>query len=117
MAIMELKSAEDYSYVTQTATGAVVAGTPTNVEECAGFPIIDGVSGDDLIYVTRASRVTALKATGAIAAGDKLYYDLSATVVTTTATDNVAVGYAVEAAASADASVLMDFNGLGVTLS
>jgi predicted RecA/RadA family phage recombinase len=52
------------------------------------------------------------KASGAIDQGAAVYWDDSAKVVTTTATDNTRIGAATEDAASAAATVRVRLNGV-----
>ena len=59
--------------------------------------------------------VWATKASGAVTVGQKIYQDNATKQATTTATSNVLVGYAVAAAASGDANVLIFMGGLPVT--
>ena len=51
------------------------------------------------------------KATGAVTAGAKLYWDNTAFNVTTTSTSNTLIGVAIRAAASGDATVRVRLNG------
>jgi predicted RecA/RadA family phage recombinase len=52
------------------------------------------------------------KATGAVTAGQKLYWDNTAFNVTTTATNNTLIGVATKAAASGDTTVRVRLNGM-----
>ncbi len=86
-------------------TAAVNAG---DVIVSAGNVLVavnDAEADEENIYVYRG-RVEFPKATGAIAAGTKLYWDESESEMTSTSTDNTAAGIAIEAQASADETVL-----------
>lgn len=54
---------------------------------------------------------TYAKAAGAISQGDALYYDAAADVLTTTATDNTAAGYAAADAVAGAETVNVALNG------
>jgi predicted RecA/RadA family phage recombinase len=120
MAIARTKEADlassDYEFITATAAAAKTAGTMETIEDVSGFPLVDVVSGDKYTLIIKASQVSGKKAVEAIDDGDKIYWDDSASVFTKVATDNALMGYAVEAAASADTHVLFNFNGKGVAI-
>lgn len=61
--------------------------------------------------IVRAACVLAEKVSGAVTQGQKLYWDAAEAKVTTESTGNDAIGWAREAAASGDATVLMRFDG------
>lgn len=115
--IFDLVSAEYTPGKAVTGSSTTLsAGDIVQVEETAGFTFEDVAVSSNYTFVIKADAVRALKAAEAISAGDKIYYDLSETVVTKVATDNVAIGYALEAAALGDDNVLMNFDGRGITL-
>lgn len=117
--IFDLRS-DDYQAITATTDGSTThsAGDAVEVEEVSGFTLADVAVSSDFTLVVRASQVRAMKAAETIAAGDKLFWDDGNSVVTKTDGGSYPVlGYAVEAAASGDATVLMNFDGRGVALS
>ncbi|MEM8599291.1 MAG: DUF2190 family protein [Bacteroidota bacterium] len=88
----------------------------------AGVAFGDTASGDEGLFIIKTDGKDILmpKATGAINRNQKVYVDADGNpvsgvagsgAVTATATDNIAVGYAVEAAASGDAEVLVHLTG------
>lgn len=85
------------------AGDVVVFGTKIGV---AGCDIAPGAVGS--IHVEGVFAFA--KATGAITAGAAVYWDATNAKITTTSTDNTPAGYAVAAAASADATVLVKIN-------
>lgn len=72
--------------------------------ELAGIAQTDGLSGAT-IAVLMEGVVTYAKATGAVTQGQKLYYVAANNNLSTTASGNTFVGYAVAAALSGDAEV------------
>lgn len=85
------------------AGDVVVFGTKIGV---AGCDIVPGAVGS--IHVEGVFAFE--KATGAITAGAAVYWDATNGKITTTSTDNTLAGFAVAAAASGDATVLVKIN-------
>ncbi|NDC54956.1 MAG: DUF2190 family protein [Planctomycetia bacterium] len=77
--------------VVMGTTGIGIADRPIAANEKGGL-VVEGV-------------IEEVKATGAITRFAKVYWDATAKKITTTATNNVLAGYAVEAAADGDAVV------------
>ena len=77
--------------VVMGTTGIGIADRPIAANEKGGL-VVEGV-------------IEIAKASGAITRFAKVYWDATASNVTTTATNNTLAGYAVEAAASGDATV------------
>jgi len=75
-----------------------------------------GIAGCDIeIGATGSMHVVGvyefpLAASTAVTAGAAVYWDATNGVITTTSTDNTIAGYAVKAAASGDATVLVKIN-------
>ena len=115
--IFDLRSAE-YNEIQADTDGSTThsAGDIVQVEESAGFVLTDVAISTKFAAIIRANKVRALKAAEAIDAGDDIYYDLSAKVVTKVSTSNVLIGVALEDAALGDASLLMSFDGRTKTL-
>lgn len=87
-----------------TATADVTPGTAILMSDVLGVAINGGTTGDKIsVRVTGVFEIA--KATGAVSQGDKLYWDATNKVLTTTATSNTWVGWAYKAALSADATV------------
>jgi hypothetical protein len=108
---------DDYTpAIITAAASALDAGELHQIEEAAGFPLEDVASGAKYAAVIKADQVRAIKAAEAIDAGDDVYYDLSATVVTKVSTANVLMGTCLQDAALGDADVLMTFDGRTKTL-
>ncbi len=110
---------KDYIPATCVAGGALAAGVNTQEADSAGFTLTDvAASGDKYTAILWAAAVRGLKvaASEVIVAGDKLYWDHSAKKVTATVGSlTVTIGYALEASANGDTTVLMSFDGLGKT--
>ena len=85
------------------AGDVVVFGTKIGV---AGCDIAPGAAGS--IHVEGVCAFE--KATGAITAGAAVYWDATNGKITTTSTNNTLAGFAVAAAASGDATVLVKIN-------
>lgn len=113
----DLRSAE-YNEIQAETDGSTThsAGDIVQIEESAGFVLTDVAVSTKFSAIIRANKVRALKAAEAIDAGDDIYYDLSAGVVTKVTTANVKVGVALEDAALADADCLISFDGRSITL-
>lgn len=87
------------------------AGAFGTVEDTYVFSLVDVPDGNSYAGVYYAEIVKAGKAAVAIAAGEKLYYDVSESVVTNVATDNLYCGVCVKSALAADSHVNMEFDG------
>jgi len=105
---MELVSS-DYKQMVAVAAADLSAGDWVNHVDCYGFPLADVDSGDSYTLVYEG-KVRVAKATGtAWTAGDAVYH--------VTANDNYALagdvfaGFVSEAAASADATGIIEFDG------
>ncbi|WP_316234972.1 MULTISPECIES: DUF2190 family protein [unclassified Bradyrhizobium] len=87
-----------------TLSASVTGGIATLVGAAMfGVPMIDGVSGDTVTLVREGVFSDQPKKAGeAWAVGDKLYWDNTAKNFTTTATNNLYVGIARDAALAAD---------------
>ena len=66
-----------------------------------------------VLLITKAAIVLGAKASGAVAIGDKIYFDESENNFTTTASGNVYFGRARKAALSADEEVEFSFDRTG----
>lgn len=100
-----------YKEVELTAGANLSGGDFATAGVIHGFTIVDVLSGAKCALITECEKVKAEKATGAIAEGAAVYWDSSEGNVTGTATDNTLIGYAIEAALSADTHVWMSFDG------
>ena len=94
------------------ATGATTAKVPFVQGGKAFIPLNSAAAGVAGEHVYQSEVSDAPKTTGeAWAVGQKLYWDATAGKFTTTATDNTLCGYALQAAAAADAvSPIFMFN-------
>jgi len=88
------------------------------LQDCVGFVLSDVAVSSKFAAVLVADRVSALKATEAMAAGQILYWDNSNSVVTVTDTTAglPTIGYVLEDAASGDNAVIMTFDGRNTDL-
>ncbi len=93
--------------------GGIVSGYPLLVGSLFGVAAYTAVAGDD-VEVALEGVYTLPKATGALAAGQKVYWDAANKVVTGTAGSNAAVGAAVVAAGSSAVSVRVRLDGKSV---
>ena len=86
--------------------------------DMVAFVLSDTAASTKFAAVFKADKVSALKATEAMVAGQKLYWDDTNSVVTVT--DTTAglpnIGYVLEDAASGDNAVYMYFDGRGLAL-
>lgn len=93
-----------------TATAAVSVGDIVSLNTRIGVAGNDIAAGE-----TGAVNVEGVfempKATGVVTLGAAVYWDATNKNITTTSTDNIPAGYAVAAAASADATVLVKLLG------
>ena len=119
MALTRTKEADlvsdDYEFVTHLAAGTIAAGEMLEANGVSGFAVADAVSGDLVTVVTRASQVRGMKAAVTFSAGQAVYWLDASSVFTTVVTQDI-IGYAVEAAATNDATGLINFNGLGKSI-
>lgn len=101
-----------YEQSKDTATAALSAGDVVLTSGGRhGFTLVDVAIDEDYAKITKCERVKAAKATGAITVDAPLYWDDTNKEVTTTSTDNTLIGFAAEAAESADTHVWMSFDG------
>lgn len=93
------------------AAAAIASGELVKVGEVVGVAAVDiPATETGSVNVTGVYEVP--KAAGAVAQGDKLYYDATAKNLTkTTTAPNVYAGYAYESAAAGDAVVLVKLVG------
>ena len=93
------------------AGAAVVKGEFDDYADLYGFYLADGAIGDEMAMVYQAEKVLVAKTAAlAIAAGDKVYFNVTTRLLTKTNTD-VLVGTCVAVAAAADSYALIDFDG------
>ena len=83
------------------AATTIAAGDVVIMGVLPGIAVTGGTTGD-MIAVEITGVFELAKATGAIAIGAKVYWDVSESNVTTTATDNTFIGNAYKAAVSGD---------------
>jgi predicted RecA/RadA family phage recombinase len=113
-------ASERYVDIQDTTDGSTThsKGALAAINNCVCFPLADVAVSSKFAAVLQADKVSALKKTETIAAGQKLYWDNAASKVT--AVDSTAglpnIGYALEDAASADNTVVMYFDGRGLAL-
>ena len=86
--------------------------------DCVCFALSDVAVSTKFTAVLIGNKVSALKAAEAMAAGQKLYWDDTNSVVTVTDTSAGLpnIGYVLEDAASGDTAVIMYFDGRGLAL-
>lgn len=100
--------------VTMTAPYAVTSGGGLKVGSLFGVANTSAASGAaveaDIVGVFRMSKVSAQ----AWAAGDKVYWDDAAKLMTTVTTGNLLIGVALEAAANPSSSGVVRLNGCAV---
>lgn len=108
----ELQSV-DYEAIQTTIAGSdVVAGEHATVGVLNGFYFTDAAIGEDATLITKAEQVKVVKTGSQVWAPGVAIYVIAATdVCTTTASGNVLVGFAHEAAASADVVGWISFDG------
>lgn len=102
----------DYESTQEVLSGTVSAGDEVQLNSGVyGFYLTDGVSGETVTVITKASRVRCSKqAALAIAVGEVVYYDTTNNEVDKTGT-NVLIGTCVEAALAADTTVVISWDG------
>lgn len=128
MAVFTLQS--DIALATKitadTPSGGVTQGSFQSYNSINGFALVTapqslttiGTAGtyestneQEYTLIVKADKVLALKVTGAITQGQKVYYDSGEAKVGTGATGSTACGWCVKDAASADTTVLIKFDG------
>lgn len=97
--------------VAMTAPYAVLSGGGAQVGSLFGVAQADAANGATVQLLTRGVVTIAKTSALAIAAGAKLYWDNANKVVTTTASTNLLVGVALEAAANPSATVVALLTG------
>lgn len=113
-------ASERYVDIQDTTDGSTTysKGELIAINDAVCFPLSDVAVSSKFAAVLQADKVTALKKAETIAAGQKLYWDNSASKVT--AVDTSAglpnIGYALEDAASGDNTGVMYFDGRGLAL-
>jgi predicted RecA/RadA family phage recombinase len=96
---------QDGKTIQHTVSGtAVKSGEIVLVGDIAGVAVAGGTDGDTIALAVEGVYCLP-KATGAIAAGKKVYLVAADKTVTATATSNTFIGYAWEPAAAGDATV------------
>lgn len=86
------------------AAVAATSGVPYILGTKVVIPVTDAAIGDTFAAATKGVFALA-KGSGVISAGDALYYDTDAAVVTKTAAGNSFVGYAAETVISATTEI------------
>jgi len=113
-------ASKNYIDIQDTTDGSTTysKGELAAINNAVCFPLSDVAVSTKFAAVLIADKASALKKTETIAAGQKLYWDNTASKVT--AVDTTAglpnIGYALEDAASADNTVIMYFDGRGLGL-
>lgn len=97
--------------IAQVAPYAVSAGGGAKVGSIFGIAQSDAASGATVQLATRGVFTVAKTSALAITAGAKLYWDDTNKVLTTTASTNLLVGVALEAAANPSATVVALLTG------
>lgn len=91
---------------------ALAAGAYATSGNVCGFPIVSVLAAAVYTLIIRANSCKVVKASGETwAAGDRVYYDESEGELTKTATGNIWVGHAAEAAGSSAVEGWIDFDG------
>ncbi len=93
--------------------GGVGSGDGVLVGSLFGIAMFAADAGQTVVIKTTGVYMLP-KATGAVAAGAKIFWDDSAGNVTTTATDNHLIGAAVTAQESGDPTVQVRLNGITI---
>lgn len=91
--------------LTIPAPAAVSSGGVVVAGQLIGVAVSDAASGADVAVQTRGVFNLPKEAALAITLGAAVYWDATAGVVTTTATDNTPIGYATAAALASAATV------------
>ena len=92
-----------------TPSANVAAGDVVIIGEIVGIAKLD-IPANELGAIAVTGVFDMVKASGEITAGATVYWDASAKNVTTTASENTAIGKAVAAAESADVTVRVLLN-------
>ena len=102
-------------------TGGVDAGEFITRNDVSGFVLVTtdpyGVDDESIesnpqyALITKAEKVRALKAAGAINEGEYVFYDSGDGKINTSPTGNTYCGYALESVASAATSIMICFIG------
>lgn len=99
----ELQSVDYEAIQTVIAGSDVVAGEHDTVGLLNGFYFTDAAIGETATFITKAEQVKVVKTGAQVwAAGAAIYVIVATDVCTTTVGANVLIGYAHEAALSAD---------------
>lgn len=103
----------EYEEMKTTLAGDVSHGAFVASGETDGFYMVDGLTGEEATIITRAKKVqTNIKAAGqAWTVGQALYYESATPTVTNVAAGNSLIGYAIQAAAAADTTGYLNFDG------
>ncbi|MFE3837914.1 DUF2190 family protein [Pseudogemmobacter sonorensis] len=101
--------------VTFTASGTVTSGQPVTMGSLFGVAVTDATNGQSF-EATLAGVFDLPKATGAVTAGAKVYFDASEGKVTTDDDEgaNALIGAAIEGAASDAITARVRLNGVAV---
>lgn len=107
-----IHSSKYNSFPYTVPSGGVVAGGMGKIGDTVVVYYETKAEGEKVAAVYRARKMTLPKVTGtAINQGAIVYYDAAEKKATGTAGTNVVIGRCLEAAASADTEVLVDFDG------
>ena len=117
MAYTELKlESPNYVPITFTAAAAYSAGDVVKLENVIGVVFEDAVTGDDLVVIGQADKITVPKSTdsveGVFATGDAVYYDSGDATFNNESSGNTRCGIALAAAVASATEVSIYLNGL-----
>lgn len=113
---MELLSA-NYTELQLVAAAAYSAGDVVTQGDVYGFPLVDVEIGDTFALIVKAEKVRVEKATGtAWTTGDSVTWDAADGNFNLDDTGNPIFGVVYEAAASADAEGIIEFDGYAAHL-
>ncbi len=111
---LDLRTSLEHAKTVDITNGgsAVSAGDIVALGDIFGAVVEDTAANDPGVVIYQAEKIVLPKATGtgAIAAGDKVYYDATNKDITSTATANTLVGIATVAAADGDTTIEIDFD-------
>jgi len=99
-------------HLTLTMAAAVAGGAGVLVGDIFGVAQGDAGAGEEVVLVRRGVFELPKTSAQAWTAGAKVYWDDTAKVVTTTATDNTLIGAAVEIAANPSATGIVLLDGV-----
>ena len=108
---------KEYEHIVITPAAAGSAGEVLKVNDVNGFLITDFTAamlaaGEDATLITKAEKCIVAKTTPEVwAAGEPVYFDTATSLFTNVAGALDVVGHIVEAAASADATGVINFDG------